>query len=129
DRIRFAEDLGAEVAAKGEAGEVTLAFDRSGPALMAALAAHGRMPLPPYIKRGGAEGGDDAGDDAQDYQTLFAARDGAVAAPTAGLHFTPALLAAIEARGVRRALVTLHVGAGTFLPVKVEDTDDHVMHS
>ncbi|MEQ8370979.1 MAG: tRNA preQ1(34) S-adenosylmethionine ribosyltransferase-isomerase QueA [Alphaproteobacteria bacterium] len=125
DRIAFAGDLAADVAAKGEAGEVTLAFDRSGAELMAALAAHGSMPLPPYIKRGAGEGGDDP----QDYQTVFAARDGAVAAPTAGLHFTPELLAAVEARGVRRALVTLHVGAGTFLPVKVDDTDDHVMHT
>lgn len=125
DRIRFAEDLAADVAAKGEAGEVTLAFDRVGPDLMAALVAHGRMPLPPYIKRVTA----DSEDDARDYQTLFAARDGAVAAPTAGLHFTPELVARIEARGVRRALVTLHVGAGTFLPVKVDDTADHVMHS
>ena len=125
DRIVFAEDLSAEVAAKGDAGEVTLAFDRAGPALMAALAQHGRMPLPPYIKRRDAE----PEDDDRDYQTVFAARDGAVAAPTAGLHFTPDLLAGVEARGVRRALVTLHVGAGTFLPVKVEDTDQHVMHS
>lgn len=125
DRIRFAADLTADVAAKGEAGEVTLAFDRAGPDLMAALIAHGRMPLPPYIKRASA----DPGDDAHDYQTLFAARDGAVAAPTAGLHFTPELLARVEARGVRRALVTLHVGAGTFLPVKADDTADHLMHS
>jgi len=125
DRIRFAEDLSADVTAKGEAGEVTLAFDRAGPELMTALVAHGRMPLPPYIKRASA----DPEDDAHDYQTLFAARDGAVAAPTAGLHFTPDLLARIESRGIRRALVTLHVGAGTFLPVKANDTADHVMHS
>ncbi|MEQ9138763.1 MAG: tRNA preQ1(34) S-adenosylmethionine ribosyltransferase-isomerase QueA [Thalassobaculum sp.] len=125
DRLTFGGDLAAEVSAKGEAGEVELTFDRGGPALMAALEAHGRMPLPPYIKRRGGE----AEHDASDYQTVFAARDGAVAAPTAGLHFTPDLLARIEGRGVRRALVTLHVGAGTFLPVKVEDTDDHVMHS
>ncbi|EDP66850.1 Queuosine biosynthesis protein [alpha proteobacterium BAL199] len=125
DRITFAQDLTAEVTAKGEAGEVTLSFDTAGPALMEALAAYGRMPLPPYIKRQA----DEIQDDARDYQTVFAARDGAVAAPTAGLHFTPELLARIEARGVRRALVTLHVGAGTFLPVKVDDTADHVMHS
>ncbi|GHD42156.1 S-adenosylmethionine:tRNA ribosyltransferase-isomerase [Thalassobaculum fulvum] len=125
DRIVFADDLAADVDAKGEGGEVTLHFDRAGPDLMAALEAHGSMPLPPYIKRGT----DEAEDDAHDYQTVFAARDGAVAAPTAGLHFTPDLLDRIAARGVRRALVTLHVGAGTFLPVKVEDTDDHVMHS
>ncbi|MEQ8587638.1 MAG: tRNA preQ1(34) S-adenosylmethionine ribosyltransferase-isomerase QueA [Thalassobaculaceae bacterium] len=125
DRIVFADALAADVADKGEAGEVTLTFDRAGPDLMAALETHGTMPLPPYIKRGTEE----AENDAEDYQTVFAARDGAVAAPTAGLHFTPALLAAIEAKGVRRALVTLHVGAGTFLPVKAHDTDDHKMHS
>lgn len=125
DQIVFAAGLSAEVSAKGEAGEVELTFDRGGSELMAALDAHGRMPLPPYIKRRAGE----VEVDAQDYQTVFAARDGAVAAPTAGLHFTPELLARIEARGVRRCLVTLHVGAGTFLPVKVEDTDDHVMHS
>ena len=125
DRMVFGGTLSAEVSAKGEAGEVELTFDRGGPALMAALEAHGRMPLPPYIKRRG----DEAEHDASDYQTVFAARDGAVAAPTAGLHFTPDLLARIERRGVRRALVTLHVGAGTFLPVKADDTDDHVMHS
>lgn len=125
DRIVFAADLAAEVTAKGEAGEVTLTFDRAGPDLLAALEAHGSMPLPPYIKRGAGEGASDS----EDYQTVFAARDGAVAAPTAGLHFTPELLAAVDAMGVKRALVTLHVGAGTFLPVKVDDTDNHVMHS
>jgi S-adenosylmethionine:tRNA ribosyltransferase-isomerase len=90
---------------------------------MAALAVHGRMPLPPYIKRP-----TDARD-AADYQTAFAAREGAVAAPTAGLHFTPRLLATLDAAGIGRAAVTLHVGAGTFLPVKVEDTADHLMHA
>lgn len=125
DRIVFADDLSADVTDKGEAGEVTLTFDRAGPDLMSALETHGSMPLPPYIKRGAEE----EENDAEDYQTVFAARDGAVAAPTAGLHFTPELLAAIEAKGVRRALVTLHVGAGTFLPVKVDDTDDHKMHT
>ncbi len=83
------------------------------------------MPLPPYIKR---ESGADARDNA-DYQTVFATEDGAVAAPTAGLHFTPALLAAIEARGVGFARVTLHVGAGTFLPVKCDYVRDHPMHA
>lgn len=125
DRIVFAEDLAAEVTDKGEAGEVTLSFSRAGADLITALEAHGSMPLPPYIKRAAG----DAAQDDKDYQTVFAARDGAVAAPTAGLHFTPALLAAVEAKGVRRALVTLHVGAGTFLPVKADDTDDHVMHT
>ena len=123
DRIAFAADFTAEVAAKGEGGEVTLRFDRSGEELMSALARHGRMPLPPYIRRPAAEPEDDA-----DYQTIFARRDGAVAAPTAGLHFTPRLLQALDEAGVRRAHVTLHVGAGTFLPVKVEDVSAHVMH-
>jgi S-adenosylmethionine:tRNA ribosyltransferase-isomerase len=125
DRIDFADGFAADVSEKGEAGEVTLVFDRAGPDLMRALEAHGTMPLPPYIKRAADEGAKDS----EDYQTVFAARDGAVAAPTAGLHFTPALLEAVEAMGVKRALVTLHVGAGTFLPVKADDTDDHVMHS
>ena len=123
DRIVFAEDFAADVAEKGEAGEVALAFDRGGAALLAALERHGQMPLPPYMGR------DADARDRTDYQTLFAAREGAVAAPTAGLHFTPALLAALDARGIGRVTVTLHVGAGTFLPVKVEDTGDHVMHA
>ncbi len=114
--------LGAEVIAK-DGMEVRLRFSQSGPALMAALHRHGRMPLPPYIRRAS-----DAGD-ATDYQTVFAAREGAVAAPTAGLHFTPELLAALDARGIGRVPVTLHVGAGTFLPVKAEDVADHRMHS
>jgi len=125
DVIAFPGGLSATVAAKGEGGETELVFDRGGAALMAALAAVGRMPLPPYIKR--PDGADER--DHADYQTIFAAKDGAVAAPTAGLHFTPALLAALEARGVARAAVTLHVGAGTFLPVKADDTGDHVMHA
>jgi S-adenosylmethionine:tRNA ribosyltransferase-isomerase len=92
--------------------------------LMATLDRIGIMPLPPYIPRGAAEPGDRS-----DYQTLFAQRPGAVAAPTAGLHFTERLLAALDARGIGRSVVTLHVGAGTFLPVKVEDTKDHRMHT
>jgi S-adenosylmethionine:tRNA ribosyltransferase-isomerase len=125
DVLSFDGGLSATVTDKGEGGEVELVFDRGGAALMAALAEVGRMPLPPYIKRPG--GADDR--DRSDYQTIFAARDGAVAAPTAGLHFTPELLAALDARGVARIAVTLHVGAGTFLPVKAEDTKDHVMHA
>lgn len=115
----------ATVSAKGEAGEVELAFDLAGPGLDLAIAAVGQMPLPPYIalKRPPDER------DAQSYQTMFAARDGAIAAPTAGLHFTPGLISALDARGVSRHCVTLHVGAGTFLPVKVDDTADHKMHS
>jgi S-adenosylmethionine:tRNA ribosyltransferase-isomerase len=97
----------------------------TGERFRAALARFGSMPLPPYIKRAG--GGDSR--DRDDYQTIFAAQEGAVAAPTAGLHFTPRLLAALDAAGIERATVTLHVGAGTFLPVKAEDTRDHKMHS
>jgi len=125
DGIAFDDGLSATVADKGEGGEVELAFDRGGADLMAALAQVGRMPLPPYIKR--PSGADER--DRADYQTIFAAKDGAVAAPTAGLHFTPELLAALEARGIARGAVTLHVGAGTFLPVKADDTEDHVMHA
>jgi S-adenosylmethionine:tRNA ribosyltransferase-isomerase len=124
DTVDFAHSFSAEVAAKGEAGEVTLRFDRGGDALMAALAEHGSLPLPPYIRQGRA---DEA--DRDDYQTVYARQPGAVAAPTAGLHFTPRLLAALDTAGIRRTTVTLHVGAGTFLPVKVDDTRDHLMHA
>lgn len=123
--IVFADDFTAEVVEKHEAGDMTLRFSCGGAALSAALERYGYMPLPPYIRR--PDGG--AAADAADYQTLFAAKDGAVAAPTAGLHFTPDLLAALDRRGVRRAAVTLHVGAGTFLPVKADDVKDHKMHS
>ncbi len=116
--------LDARVDDKGEEGEIILRFDLSGPALDEAIEAAGEMPLPPYIAGKRAA---DARDEA-DYQTVFAREAGAVAAPTAGLHFTPALLAAIEAVGATLHRVTLHVGAGTFLPVKAEDTDAHKMH-
>ncbi len=125
DRIEFAADFSARVVARGLEGEAVLEFTAGGPALFAALARYGEMPLPPYIT---ARRAADARD-RQDYQTVFAAREGAVAAPTAGLHFTPELLAALAARGIRRVAVTLHVGAGTFLPVKAEDTGDHRMHA
>ncbi len=125
DIIEFADDFFAEVLEKHDGGEVVFKFNIGGSLLMNALHDHGIMPLPPYIKRQ-REG---MASDLDDYQTLFAARDGAVAAPTASLHFTPDLLSAIEARGIQTARLTLHVGAGTFLPVKVEDTDDHMMHS
>ncbi len=117
--------LEAEVVDKGEGGEVELRFALSGPVLDEAIARHGELPLPPYIA--GKRQTDAA--DAADYQTLHARHDGAVAAPTAGLHFTPELVAALEARGVSRHLVTLHVGAGTFLPVKAQDTREHRMHA
>ena len=125
NRIDFDEDFTADVAEKGDGGEVRLTFDRAGAELLAALHRQGIMPLPPYIKR--AEGAD--AQDRRDYQTVYASRDGAVAAPTAGLHFTPELLAALEARGVQRTTLTLHVGAGTFLPVKTEDVTAHRMHA
>ena len=123
--IQFDGGLQADVLDKQDGGEVLLGFNRSGDELMAALEDIGAMPLPPYIKR--AKGGD--AHDLKDYQTLFADRPGAVAAPTAGLHFTERMMASLEARGVKTARVTLHVGAGTFLPVKVEDTADHKMHA
>ncbi len=125
DQIAFEGGLEATVAARHEAGEVTLAFPIAGAALLAAIETSGHVPLPPYIRR--EDGDDDA--DRTDYQTMFARRPGAVAAPTAGLHFTPALMAALEARGVARQAVTLHVGAGTFLPVKVEEVAEHRMHA
>ncbi|MCC7259994.1 MAG: tRNA preQ1(34) S-adenosylmethionine ribosyltransferase-isomerase QueA, partial [Alphaproteobacteria bacterium] len=125
DVFRIADDFSATVTAKGEDGEVTVRFDCSGPELMAKLIEYGEMPLPPYIPR---ETGADSRDDS-DYQTLYAKHDGAVAAPTAGLHFTEELFARLDAKGVQRAFVTLHVGAGTFLPVKAENTADHRMHA
>ena len=123
DRIDFAEGFAADVVGKTETGEVRIVFN--GVDLPAALERHGAMPLPPYIDR--PDGASPA--DISDYQTLFAACDGAVAAPTAGLHFTPELIAAVEAAGVRIVEVTLHVGGGTFLPVRVENIADHVMHA
>ncbi len=116
--------LEARVEQKGEGGEVLLAFELAGTALDEAIAMHGTMPLPPYIASKRAP--DDR--DLDDYQTIFAAEGGAVAAPTAGLHFTPSMLQRLESRGVERIAVTLHVGAGTFLPVKAETTQEHRMH-
>ncbi|MBU1335404.1 MAG: tRNA preQ1(34) S-adenosylmethionine ribosyltransferase-isomerase QueA [Alphaproteobacteria bacterium] len=120
-----ADALKARVAGRGETGEVTLEFELGGAQLDEAIKAHGAMPLPPYIgaKRDVEER------DKVDYQTVYAAEDGAVAAPTAGLHFTEALLQQISDMGVTIERVTLHVGAGTFLPMKVDDTEDHVMHA
>ncbi|TGV73082.1 tRNA preQ1(34) S-adenosylmethionine ribosyltransferase-isomerase QueA, partial [Mesorhizobium sp. M00.F.Ca.ET.149.01.1.1] len=133
DRIHFGHDqnscflgqLDARVLEKGEAGEALLGFDLSGPFLDEALHAVGHIPLPPYI----ASKRDDDERDRTDYQTIYAREEGAVAAPTAGLHFTPALFAALDAKGIERRFVTLHVGAGTFLPVKADDTADHKMHA
>ncbi len=133
DRVRFGHAntscllgaLDATVSEKGEAGEVEFAFDLSGAALDEAVNAVGVMPLPPYIA---AKRAPDETDRAT-YQTIYAEKDGAVAAPTAGLHFTPELFASLEARGISKHFVTLHVGPGTFLPVKVDDTSEHKMHS
>jgi S-adenosylmethionine:tRNA ribosyltransferase-isomerase len=124
DGLSFAADFAAEVVGKEADGSVTLRFDREGEAFAAALARHGAMPLPPYIKR--PRGGSPI--DREHYQTMFARHPGAVAAPTAGLHFTPALLDRLRARGVELATLTLHVGPGTFLPVKADDPREHRMH-
>ncbi len=125
DAVSFDGGLGATILSKAESGEIALRFDCAETEVMAALHRIGSMPLPPYIRKLRAVS---AADDA-DYQTIFAAREGAVAAPTAGLHFTPELLAALERRGIKQARVTLHVGAGTFLPVKVDDIAEHKMHA
>jgi len=122
--IVFSDDLSATVTDRAD-GAATLAFNLAGEDFDAALAASGAMPLPPYIE---AKRRADA-QDREDYQTIWAKRTGAVAAPTASLHFDAALMAALAARGVQTTYVTLHVGAGTFLPVKVDDISDHKMHA
>nr|WP_295110840.1 tRNA preQ1(34) S-adenosylmethionine ribosyltransferase-isomerase QueA [uncultured Caulobacter sp.] len=128
DRVAFGDEanlLDALIVEKHEGGEVLLAFDVSGPDLDIGIARHGDMPLPPYIA---AKRGEDERDRA-DYQTVYAREDGSVAAPTAGLHFTPDLLERLKAKGVSLHFVTLHVGAGTFLPVKTDDVSEHKMHA
>ncbi len=124
DALAFTGGLTAKVEAKNEDGSIVLAFDTVGPAFLAALDTGGAVPLPPYIRGGVADAQDRA-----DYQTLFARHDGSVAAPTAGLHFTPGLMTALAEAGITTAGVTLHVGAGTFQPVRVDDTDAHTMHA
>jgi len=124
-KVCFLGHLDAEVEHKGDDGEITLSFSFHGPALDQAIADLGSPPLPPYIAS--KRPADDR--DAQDYQTMFAASEGAVAAPTAGLHFTPVLEAALREHGVGLHRITLHVGAGTFLPVKADDTAGHRMHA
>ena len=133
DHVRFGDEgkvcflgqLDAQVSAKDEGGEITLSFSFHGPVLDQAIAERGDMPLPPYIasKRASDEL------DRADYQTLFAITEGSVAAPTAGLHFTPELIARLEGKGIAVHRLTLHVGAGTFLPVKADDTSGHKMHA
>jgi S-adenosylmethionine:tRNA ribosyltransferase-isomerase len=122
-RVCFLDQLDATVEAKGEGGEVTFAFAFHGPVLDQALAERGDMPLPPYIA--GRRPADEQ--DRTDYQTVFAREEGSVAAPTAGLHFTDAVVEALQARGIGLHRVMLHVGPGTFLPVKAEDTSAHKM--
>lgn len=124
DRIDFAAGVSAIAEARHADGSFTLAFAGEEP-VEVLLERAGRMPLPPYIA--GKRATDER--DREDYQTMFAQKDGAVAAPTAALHFTPELIAALDAAGVGRETLTLHVGAGTFLPVKAEDTADHAMHA
>ncbi len=120
-----AEPLKADVLGRGENGTVILEFDADSSELFSLLEKYGVMPLPPYIHREKTE----YGEDVKNYQTIFARHPGAVAAPTAGLHFTEGLLKKIAEKGIESVRITLHVGGGTFLPVKVEDTKDHVMHA
>jgi S-adenosylmethionine:tRNA ribosyltransferase-isomerase len=118
--VHFAADFCATVEGRSDDGQVILKFEQGD--FFTKLGKYGHMPLPPYIERA------DNTADKTSYQTIYARAEGSVAAPTAGLHFTPDLMAALDARGVKKAYVTLHVGAGTFQPVKVDDTDQHVMH-
>ncbi len=125
DRVAFCDGtIEATVVEKLPGGEIEFQFALAGPALDEALVEHGGLPLPPYIASKREQ--DDR--DLNDYQTIYARQRGAVAAPTAGLHFTPELLDRLSQNDILQCFVTLHVGAGTFLPVKVDDTDDHVMH-
>lgn len=125
DEVGFGEGFSARVIGKTPDGQVVIAFNVAASELPAMLVRFGTMPLPPYIEKKRSAGEQDA----SDYQTVYARHEGSVAAPTAGLHFTPSLMAALEKRGVEIRYVTLHVGAGTFLPVKADDTADHVMHA
>ncbi|MCV6599030.1 MAG: tRNA preQ1(34) S-adenosylmethionine ribosyltransferase-isomerase QueA [Alphaproteobacteria bacterium] len=123
--VVFGEGFTAKVIRKDDHNGVLFEFNKSGQELFNALENNGVMPLPPYIER--LNGSDKQ--DASDYQTVYASNEGAVAAPTAGLHFTENLLEEIKNKGIEIVYVTLHVGAGTFMPVKVENTEDHIMHS
>lgn len=125
DNLHFDETLSASVIAKRDGGDVSLQFNAKAERLQAAFEHCGAPPLPPYIARKRAPDAQDV----EDYQTVYAKESGSVAAPTAGLHFTPELLAALQDRGVQSESLVLHVGAGTFLPVKSDNTDDHDMHS
>lgn len=124
DRLDLPEAMTARVEGRHDDGRILLRFNARGPALMDWLRRHGRMPLPPYVKR--PKGGELA--DHALYQPVFARRDGAVAAPTASLHLDMPMLARLHDEGIEHRFVTLHVGMGTFLPVKSDDTSGHVMH-
>ncbi|MBC6439869.1 MAG: tRNA preQ1(34) S-adenosylmethionine ribosyltransferase-isomerase QueA [Rhodospirillales bacterium] len=137
-RIDIAPGFSAVVTSRGDMGDITLSFETGDDDLTTLLDTHGAMPLPPYIERRRSPPGQDpeqdpeqdhGRDDRTDYQTVYATEPGAVAAPTAGLHFTDALFGRLGDAGIGCATVTLHVGLGTFQPVRVEDTDDHVMHA
>jgi S-adenosylmethionine:tRNA ribosyltransferase-isomerase len=125
DAVLLGSHLRAVVVSVADGGEIELRFDLEGAHLDTAIAAEGETPLPPYIA---GKRKPDA-KDLSDYQTIYARHEGSVAAPTAGLHFTPELMARLDDRGISRETVTLHVGAGTFLPVKASDTTEHKMHS
>jgi S-adenosylmethionine:tRNA ribosyltransferase-isomerase len=125
DIIRFAPDFSCKILEKHESGEILIRFSVADEKIFSLLQEHGEPPLPPYIKRSKGE----ARQDMARYQTIYAAREGAVAAPTAGLHFTPQLLQKLAAKNIHHVTVTLHVGAGTFLPVKADRVKDHVMHA
>ena len=125
DKLWLGETMSATVVARGEAGEVEIDFALGGGALDAAIAVEGETPLPPYIA--GRRKADTQ--DVADYQTVYAREEGSVAAPTAGLHFTPALFESLAAKGIGRVQLTLHVGPGTFLPVSASDTAQHKMHA
>ena len=122
DHVTFPEDLTADVLGRAADGSIHLRFNLTGQAFVDALERTGRIPLPPYMHRGDDE------QDRTDYQTVYARNNGAIAAPTAGLHFTPELMKRLEDQSISLVYVTLHVGLGTFIPVKADDTDDHVMH-
>ena len=122
DTVSFSDTFAAEILGRADDGSVRIQFNLDPSALSAALQEHGHMPLPPYMGR------EDDAQDREDYQTIYASHDGAIAAPTAGLHFTGDLMAALSAKGIETSFLTLHVGLGTFQPMKVDDTDNHVMH-
>lgn len=126
DTLIFGDAFSAKVIEKYEGGEVLIEFDEPD-SLSENLHKYGTMPLPPYIKREGTK--ETQEEDKSRYQTIYAEKEGAVAAPTAGLHFTPELLSALDAKGIGHCFVTLHVGGGTFLPVKTENVAEHKMHS